>query len=86
MTVEADSPPLVEVVYIDRLLNVDQRIRVPSGTVLLDGLKELGFTYGPCGGLGQCGRCVVETADGRLVQACFYKVHEDITVRRWRGL
>jgi ferredoxin len=86
MTAETVSPPLVEVVFVDRLLNVNKRIRVPSGTVLLDGLKEVGFSYGPCGGLGQCGRCVVEISDGRLVQACFYTVREDITVRKWRGL
>ena len=86
MTIEADSQPMVEVVCVDKLLNVNERILVPSGTLLLEALKEVGFTYGPCGGLGKCGRCVVQITDGRLVQSCFYIVRENITVRKWRGL
>jgi ferredoxin len=86
MTMEADSQPLVEVVCIDKLLHMNESIRVPPGTILLEALKKVGFTYGPCGGLGQCGRCVVQITDGRLVQACFYTVRENITVQKWRGL
>ncbi len=86
MTAEADPQPMVEVVCVDRLLNMNESILVPPGTVLLEALKRVGFTYGPCGGLGKCGRCVVEITDGKLVQACFFRVHENITVRKWRGL
>lgn len=86
MIIEADAQPMVEVVCVDKLLNMNESILVPPGTVLLEALKKAGFTYGPCGGLGMCGRCVVQITDGRLVQSCFYRVQENITVRKWRGL
>lgn len=83
---QADSQPLVEVVWIDKLLNVHEKTLVPAGTILLEALKPIGSVQGPCGGIGKCGRCVVEIDDGRLVQACFFRVKENVTVLKWRGL
>lgn len=82
---EGDSQPMVKVIWVDELLHINESILVPAGTVLLDALKKVGFTYGPCGGLGKCGRCVIEITGGRIVQSCFYQVRENITVRKWRG-
>jgi hypothetical protein len=76
---------MVEVVCVDKLLNVNKSILVLYGRVLLEALKKVGFTYGPRGGLGQSGRCVVQITDGRLVQACFYRVLENVTIRKLRG-
>jgi ferredoxin len=76
---------MIEVVCIDKLLNFHERTLVPSGTILLEALKEVGFMTGPCGGIGKCGRCIVEIEDGILVQACYYRVTKNITVRKWRG-
>jgi len=45
MTIEADSQPMVEVVCVDKLLNVNERILVPSGTLLLEALKEVGLHF-----------------------------------------
>ena len=83
---EADSQTMFEVIWVDELLNVNESILVPSGTILLQALKKVGFTHGSCGGLGKCGKCVIEITGGRLVQSCFFQVIENITVRKWRGL
>jgi ferredoxin len=82
---EAVSQVIIEVVCVDKLLKIYQSVRVPAGTVLLDALKQIEFIYGPCGGTGKCGRCIVEIEDGILVQACYYRVTKNITVRKWRG-
>jgi ferredoxin len=82
---EAVSRTMVEVVCIDKLLNIHQKVRVPAGTVLLDALRQIEFMHGPCGGIGKCGRCIVEIEDGILVQSCYYRVTKSITVRKWRG-
>ena len=76
---------MVDVVCVDKLLDIHQTVQIPAGTVLLDALKEIDFMHGPCGGIGKCGRCVVEIEDGILVQSCYYQVKKDITVRKWRG-
>lgn len=76
---------MVEVAYIDRLFDVNEKMLVPSGTILLEALKKVGFMRGPCGGLGMCGRCVVEIVDGPLVQSCSYPVEHNIAIRKWRG-
>jgi len=57
-------------------------VEVEKGTVLLSALQEFGFAPGPCGGYGSCGGCIVELADGRLVQSCFFCVNEDLVVLR----
>lgn len=85
-TVEAASETMVEVVCVDKLLNIHQKILVQPNTVLLDALKQIEFFHGgPCGGTGKCGRCIVEIDDGILVQSCYYRVTKNITVRKWRG-
>jgi ferredoxin len=76
---------MIEVVCIDDLGKIHQSVHVPFGTVLLDALKQIEFIYGPCGGNGKCGRCIVEIEDGILVQSCYYRVTKNITVRKWRG-
>lgn len=74
-------------VCIDKLLKIHEKVRVPAGIVLLDALKQIEFLQGgPCGGTGKCGRCIVEIDDGILVQACYYRVTKNITVRKWRGV
>jgi ferredoxin len=82
---KVSSRTMVDVVCVDKLLNIRQTVRVPVGTVLLDALKQIEFMYGPCGGTGKCGRCVVEIEDGILVQSCYYRVVKNISVRKWRG-
>ena len=82
---ETVSWAMVEVVCVDKLLKIHQNVRVPAGTVLLDALKQIDFIHGPCGGIGKCGRCIVEIEDGILVQSCYYRVTKNITVRKWRG-
>jgi len=76
---------MVDVVCVDKLLDIHQTVRVPAGTVLLDAFKQIDFMHGPCGGIGKCGRCVIEIEDGILVQSCFYRMTKNITVRKWRG-
>jgi ferredoxin len=84
---EAVSREMVDVVCIDKLLKIHEKVRVPAGTVLLDALKQIEFFQGgPCGGGGKCGRCIVKIDDGNLVQSCYYRVTKDITVRKWRGV
>ena len=88
VNLEAQEQATLEVVYVDKLLDVHDKVRVPYGTILLEALKKVGFMYGPCGGLGMCGRCVVDIVDGQggqLVQACSYSVTNNITIRKWRG-
>lgn len=80
------SRAMVEVVCVDRLLKIHKKIRVPAGTILLDALKKIDFIHGLCGGIGKCGRCIVEIEDGILVQSCYYRVTKNITVRKWRGV
>ena len=85
-TGEAASETMVEVVCVDKLLNIHQKILVQPNTVLLDALKQIEFFHGgPCGGTGKCGRCIVEIDDGILVQSCYYRVTKNITVQKWRG-
>ena len=83
---ETASRMMVDMVCVDKLLNIHQNVLVPAGTVLLDALKQIEFLHGgPCGGTGKCGRCIVEIEDGILVQSCYYRVTKNITVRKWRG-
>ena len=83
---EAVSRAMLEVVCVDKLINIHQKILVQQGTVLLDALKQIEFFHGgPCGGTGKCGRCIVEIDDGILVQSCYYRVTKNITVQKWRG-
>ena len=78
---------MVDVVCVDKLLKIHEKVRVPAGTVLLDALKQIEFFQGgPCGGVGKCGRCLVKIEDGILVQSCFYRVTKNITVNKWRGV
>ena len=82
---KAAPQTVVDVICVDKLLNIHQKVRVQAGTVLLDALKQIEFMHGPCGGIGKCGRCIVEIEDGILVQSCYYRVIKNITVRKWRG-
>lgn len=72
----------VNVTCLDRLGREVASVDVPRGTVLLKALEEAGFTYGPCGGYGSCGGCAVELGDGRLVQSCYVRANENLTVRK----
>lgn len=81
------SRAMVDVVCIDKLLKIHEKVQIPAGTVLLDALKQIEFFHGgPCGGIGKCGRCIVKIDDGILVQSCYYRVMKNITVQKWRGV
>jgi ferredoxin len=75
---ETLSQAMVEVVCVDKLLDIHKSVRVPAGTILLDALSQIDFMCGPCAGTGKCGRCVVEIDEGILVQACYYQVKKNI--------
>lgn len=81
---EADSQRMVTVTYVDRTGNEIESVEVQVGTTLRDALAKIGVVLGLCGGYGVCGGCAVEITDGRLVQGCFYRANQDITVRRRR--
>ena len=84
---ETVSRTIVEVVCVDKLLNMHLNLQVPAGTILLDALKQVDFFHGgPCGGTGKCGRCIIEIGGGILVQSCYYRVTKSITVQKWRGV
>lgn len=83
---ETGSQAMVDVVCIDKLLKIHEKVQIPTGAVLLDALKQIEFFHGgPCGGTGKCGRCIVEIDEGILVQSCYFRVTKNITVRKWRG-
>ena len=75
---------LVTITCLDRQGQEIAKLDVPAGTILLHALEPVGFVAGPCGGNGGCGGCAVELGDGRVVQACFIRVQQDLTVRRLR--
>ena len=57
---------------------LNQRLSVPSGTVLLDALKQNGiYPDAPCGGSGRCGKCRL-LANGAEVLACRTAVDRDL--------
>lgn len=81
---ERPDGQLVTITCLDRRGQEIAKLDVPAGTILLRALEPLGFVAGPCGGNGGCGGCAVELGDGRVVQACFITVQQDLTVRRLR--
>lgn len=74
----------VTITCLDRQGQEIAKLDVPAGTILLRALEPVGFVAGSCGGNGGCGGCVVELGDGRVVQACFIRVQQDLTVLRLR--
>ena len=58
-----------------------RNMEVPSGTNLLEALRQAGlFLNAPCGGSGRCGKCKV-TVDGVEMLACRVSVDRNMTVR-----
>lgn len=58
----------------------NRKITVPTGTILLDALKQSGiYPDAPCGGNGKCGKCKV-IVDGVEVLACKTVVRWDMQV------
>lgn len=56
-------------------------VKVETGTVLIDIIRDQGFSiYSPCGGKGICGKCLVTIRGRGTVTACNYKVEADIDV------
>lgn len=80
-------------VYQVKILPAGIQIEVPEGTTYLDAQIRAGLhPDAPCGGLGTCGKCLVDAADGLLdaaeakeaktltVKACQHKVCGDVTL------
>ncbi len=76
-----------------KILPIDKTITVQKGTTYLDAQIQAGLhPDAPCGGLGTCGKCLVDIADGLLnadeaaaaktltVKACQHEVDHDITL------
>lgn len=76
-----------------RVLPIDTEIEVAKGTTFLDAQILAGLhPDAPCGGIGTCGKCLVDVAEGllgpeeakaaktRTVKACQNKVEADITL------
>ncbi len=79
--------------YQVKILPLDQIIEVQEGTTYLDAQIQAGLhPDAPCGGLGTCGKCLVDVAEGLLsaeeakaastktVKACQNEVDHDITL------
>lgn len=79
--------------YQVKLLPLDKIIDVAEGTTYLDAQIQAGLhPDAPCGGIGTCGKCLVDVAEGILsaeeaenaktltVKACQYKVEQDVTL------
>ena len=79
--------------YQVKILPLDQIIEVEEGTTYLDAQIQAGLhPDAPCGGLGTCGKCLVDVAEGILsadavpdaatitVKACQYHVDKDLTL------
>jgi ferredoxin len=79
-----ETAGLATITCLDRTGRYLATLEVPRGTILLRALEKIRFVIGQCGGNGACGSCAVELADGRIVQACFIRVQEDLTVRKIR--
>ena len=61
--------------------NKSRTFKTVRGKLLLDVLVSEGYDiYSPCGGKGTCGKCMVRVKGRGIVQACRYKVDEDISV------
>lgn len=60
------------------------QIRVPSGTLLIDAIRNAGLEIdAPCGGRGTCGKCTVtvqNNTDSSLQKSCHFMISEDISV------
>ena len=81
------------VTYKVRVLPIDKIIEVQEGTTYLDAQIQAGLhPDAPCGGLGTCGKCLVNVAEGLVdpkdlenvkvltVKACQHKVEQDVTL------
>lgn len=56
-------------------------VTIPTGTRLIDALRENGFDIAaPCGGNGTCGKCRVLLPDEGFVTACIYHISKDLEV------
>ena len=82
-----------ERIFKVRILPVDRIIEVKEGTTFLDAQIQAGLhPDAPCGGLGSCGKCLVDVAEGLLdpeeiktaktqtVKACQKLISQDITL------
>lgn len=76
-----------------RILPIDKTIEAAEGTTYLDVQIKAGLhPDAPCGGLGTCGKCLVDVAEGLLnpeeadaakkvtVKACQHKVTHEVTL------
>lgn len=79
--------------YKVKVLPLDQILEVPEGTSFLDVQIQAGLhPDAPCGGIGTCGKCLVDVAEGileaedaknaerRTVKACQNTVDRDLTL------